>query len=455
MTETLQIVSKRLVDGKVVEEIVVSEKAVEEVHSIDKLGYNHKEQVELIAGCQESLLKMQTSGLCEDIDICPKCKSKLKFAGSVKSLFHSVFSDHKISLRRRKCCNQNCGWTSVPSISSLFKTNVHPDLSKLQTEMSACYTYRQAQKILNTMSYYSRKVNNHNHLHDIVETVGNYIDSNPQPINEKDVVFSEELVLQVDGGHLKTKDSSLRSFEALTSVIYNPEHIKYCEPRHPGDAALESPRRAEILSKHCAASALDDNLETITQQTLLAAHKQGLTIETKLTALCDGAANCWLVVDSLEEHCHSVTKILDWFHIAMKFQQISLPASLADKLNKIKWCIWNGLADKGISRFEDIIQQTKNDKGINRLKKLKNYLSRNKAYLVNYAARYRDGKVISSSYAESNVETLINQRCKGKQHMKWTREGVHPLLQIRAAIASNDWKIYADQYVLKATTQSA
>ena len=39
--------------------------------------------------------------------------------------------------------------------------------------------------------------------------------------------------------------------------------------------------------------------------------------------------------------------------------------------------------------------------------------------------------------------------------MKWTREGVHPLLQIRAAIASNDWNIYGDAYVLNATTQAA
>ena len=90
-----------------------------------------------------------------------------------------------------------------------------------------------------------------------------------------------------------------------------------------------------------------------------------------------------------------------------------------------------------------------------RLTKLKNYLTNNEDYLVNYSERYREGKLISSSLAESNVETLINQRCKGQQHMKWTREGAHPLLQIRAAIASNDWNIYGNEYVLKATTQSA
>ena len=53
-----------------------------------------------------------------------------------------------------------------------------------------------------------------------------------------------------------------------------------------------------------------------------------------------------------------------------------------------------------------------------RLIKLKEYLDNNKNYLINYATRHKAGKVISSSLAESNVESLINKRCKGKQHMR-------------------------------------
>ena len=44
-----------------------------------------------------------------------------------------------------------------------------------------------------------------------------------------------------------------------------------------------------------------------------------------------------------------------------------------------------------------------------------------------------------SNLAESTVESLINQRCKGQQHMRWSRLGLDPLLQLRAAIGSNDW----------------
>lgn len=42
---------------------------------------------------------------------------------------------------------------------------------------------------------------------------------------------------------------------------------------------------------------------------------------------------------------------------------------------------------------------------------------------------------------------------KGQQHMKWTRDEAHPLLQIRSLIASNEWEnrwlSYADPLLVK------
>lgn len=38
---------------------------------------------------------------------------------------------------------------------------------------------------------------------------------------------------------------------------------------------------------------------------------------------------------------------------------------------------------------------------------------------------YNSRKIISSSIAQSNIENLINKRRKGKQHMKWSRSGIH------------------------------
>ena len=455
MVDQIRIIVEHFVDGNLTEQTIIVNKEIGKVSSISELGFNHQQQMDLIKACQDALLKIQSQDLQSDIQFCPKCGAKLKLAGHALSHFHAVLSDHKVSVKRKKCCNNKCGWTSVPSISSLFNTNVHPDLSKLQTEMACNHTYREAQNILNAISYYPRKINNHEHIYRTIEIVGNYISAHQ--INEipDDISPVEELICQVDGGHLKAKEEGSRSFEALACVIYAPQNVTYSDKNESTILKDDDILRGKILSKHCAASALDDNQESIKRQTLVAALKQGMTIETHITALCDGANNCWNVVDSLEEQCHSITRIVDWFHIAMRFKNISLSKELAEKLNRLKWCIWHGMADEGLSRFDEIIAQASVDKMKERLTKLQSYLGNNKNYLVNYSERYKTGKVISSSLAESTIESLINKRCKGKQHMKWSREGAHPLLQIRASCASNDWLIFGADYVLNATTQIA
>lgn len=449
MKNQIRITVEHLVNGKIIETNVTLEQTVSKPKNISELGFNHQQQINIIKGCQESFLKAQSKFLEEDIERCPKCGSKLMYVGSVSSHFHSVFTDHKIPVKRKKCCNTKCNWFSIPSISSLFETNVHPDLSKLQTETACNHTYREAQNIMNAHSYYPRKANNHEHIYRIVEVVGNYISQHQVTAIPDNIAPVDNLVCQVDGGHLKSAEEGHRSFEVLTSVVYSPENVIYQEKTSDSDETS----RGKIISKHCAASALDDNLVTIKRQTLLAALKQGMTAETNVIALCDGAANCWNVVQELEGRCCSIIKILDWFHIAKRFQNISLPKYLDEKLDHIKWCIWHGQSEKGLARFDEVISKTRASKMKARLVQLKGYLENNKSYLVNYEERHSAKKVISSSLAESNVETLINRRCKGKQHMKWSREGVHPLLQVRASCASNDWCYFGSQYVLNATTQ--
>ena len=64
--------------------------------------------------------------------------------------------------------------------------------------------------------------------------------------------------------------------------------------------------------------------------------------------------------------------------------------------------------------------------------------------MVNYEKRKNDGLVFTSNLTESTVNSLINERQKGKQKMLWSRDGAHNVLQIRSSIASkswqNDWK---------------
>lgn len=90
-----------------------------------------------------------------------------------------------------------------------------------------------------------------------------------------------------DEGHIKDKSTEHRSFEAMTAVVYRPDAVQ----------KKENKARKWITSKHCAASALDDQQAQMKQLTLLAAQKEGLSKNIKLTALCNGADNRWNIID--------------------------------------------------------------------------------------------------------------------------------------------------------------
>ena len=75
------------------------------------------------------------------------------------------------------------------------------------------------------------------------------------------------------------------------------------------------------------------------------------------------------------------------------------------------------------------------------------YIENNVNFIVNYQKRQEDGLIFTSQMAECTVESLINKRCKGQQHMRWSREGLHALLQVRAAVNSNDWSSICERHI--------
>jgi hypothetical protein len=150
---TLQIVYNNEDNGeaKIIE---IDSKEIKKVDSILDLGLRHEEQIQILKKIQDAILELQTPQLSEEIDQCLKCGGKLQKKGFKASDFYSVFTDHKVKIQKRQCVS--CKWNSVPSVKSLLKTAIHPDLSKLQCETGAEHSYRDTQKILNALSYAKR-----------------------------------------------------------------------------------------------------------------------------------------------------------------------------------------------------------------------------------------------------------------------------------------------------------
>lgn len=105
-----------------------------------------------------------------------------------------------------------------------------------------------------------------------------------------------------------------------------------------------------------------------------------------MTALTDGANNCWSVLLAIKPYCDTLECILDWFHISKKFQQVknALGEAFEASLDSAKWKLWHGEAQDALTKLtilrSNITDETKRAK----LTGLHDYVHRNQAYLVNY-----------------------------------------------------------------------
>lgn len=214
--------------------------------------------------------------------------------------------------------------------------------AKLQCEQGALYSYREAQTNLEKLNCQPRPVNNHNQVKLITARVGEVLsEQNHIPPSAAECAApAKDLIVQVDGGHIPVQDQTLRSFEALSAVVYRPDNLQQIDRHH-----------RQIVDKTCALSATDDQLKTIKTFLTNAALKQGICQDTKVTALADGAKNCWSVLSVLEPECKQLECILDWFHIAKKFQPVrnALGKPLRTSLDSVKWKLWHGKAQAALT----------------------------------------------------------------------------------------------------------
>ena len=261
------------------------------------------------------------------------------------------------------------------------------------------------------------------------------------PSPEECAAPAQGLIIQVDGGHIPTQEKDKRSFEALAAIVYRPEAIQAVDQHH-----------RQIMEKTCVISAMDDQLHTIKTSMINAAKKQGLSQATQVTALADGATNCWSVVAAIQPECATLECILDWFHIAQKFQNVknALGEAFGTSLESAKWKLWHGNADDALTKLALLRDNVSDEVQRSKLTGLYEYLHRNQAYLVNYDARDQANKTYTSQVAESHIDALINARHKRTKKMQWTREGAHHVLQIRAMMASDEWESKGQGAVLAA-----
>lgn len=408
---------------EVIHRELINEKVIESPKAIEDLGHDHKEQIDILQSIEDNFLEFQ-SKTYDLLTECPVCRAELKNYGSYASTYNSVFSDHKITLVRRRCTNKNCKRLLTFTIQGLFGDYRHPDLVEMQVETAASHSFVESQNIMDSKVKKHRPVNGQLNIKRVIERVGSVLHDVHQDVTCLDkfkTTPAKELIVQADGGYIKDKHLSRASFEALVSKIYSPDSIKHVKTK-TGNI------RGEITHKSYATSSYKDNHKTIKQMILVAAKKEGLTSDTNVVALADGAKNCWSVLKSLEKNCRSITYILDWWHIKRKFDVLigQLESQFAEELESIKWKIWHGNSIDAITRLTQLYTLLITTSFADKAHDLLKYIINNKEYLVNYETRKLQGMVFTSSVMESGIESIVNSRFKKKKKAQWNQECRYP-----------------------------
>ena len=203
----------------------------------------------------------------------------------------------------------------------------------------------------------------------------------------------------------------------------------------------------------------DTSKRELRSRTLQALQHEGYLGRGEVTVISDGAEIMKRLPKALPK---PTSHIIDWFHIAMKIQPLQQMAdhivrtsasriggaiSIADDIRSVKWKLWHGQTDRAIGRLEKIMADlaaasSRGDAIAKRLLDLTHplltYVRSNISAIVDYGARYRSGRRIASSLAESAVDSLVARRMVKKQQMQWSLKGAHRMLQVRAAVLNGD-----------------
>jgi len=130
MTMSIRVVAEHYdtKTGEVIESKVLRTDNIKRPTTLKEFGYLHSEQMQLLQSIQDFKLAHETKLINEEV-ICPSCGAHTSRGGTTQSDFHSVFTDHKISIQRRGC---KCGWRSTAKVEDIYGSSLHPDLVEKQ-----------------------------------------------------------------------------------------------------------------------------------------------------------------------------------------------------------------------------------------------------------------------------------------------------------------------------------
>ena len=402
------------------------------IDQLAEIGLGLEEGKSILAGLQRPIVEAQVNGyLCRHGD-CPHCGRRLWRKGSYSVAFRTLYGTVTLTSPRlyRCACRPGKKKTFSP-LAALLTENTSPELFYLESKWASLVSFGVTVDLLkDVLPIDCANVSTvRRHLNKVAARAEAELGRDPAcPRRESDgsrLDIADPVVVGIDGGYVRNWYAKKRRYE----VVVGKSMVRGRSDRYFG-----------LVQTH------DDQPKRRIASVL---REQGLSLTEEMTFLTDGVDNVRnLAVDMSPCAQH----LLDWFHLSMRLHNLSQysdglkhhdpkeATDLADRIDRIKWCLWHGKTDKALRRIRVLADDlTKIETAYARMKRfvrktgeLHTYVTNNQSSIPDYEERRRQGKRIATSFVESTVNTLVSKHFAKNQQMQWSKKGAHHMLQIRS-----------------------
>lgn len=333
MKWTLKLVAESDSGETTVHEVAIL-KRMEAFIKPASLGMSIEESKQITANIQACMVSDQVDRHNRSLAACRFCGKRVRTKGNYQSIFKSVFG--RVPMRVRRVWGCKCRGAAGQTFSSLATGGnpTSPELRYLTSKLAALMPFGEVADFLGELLPASAKTNA-NRVRNRIMRVGHRLERSMQkPEKFETAIAVLKVIVGLDGGYVRARRGPERNFEVVVGkVLAEGDATRFALVRQGSGPAGPRVQKAMI--------------------------EAGYRSGTEVTVLSDGDTRLRAIQ---REVAPNSTHVLDWFHLAMRFQhviqvarglsQYQIPSAaklwLTGRVDRAKWCMWNGKSAKGL-----------------------------------------------------------------------------------------------------------
>ena len=412
----------------------------------DEVGLTLDDAKAFLAELQRRVVQTQVDETVFAARVCSDCLNVRSVRNRRTRTLQTLFGTVRVAAPRIKLCScvdkAPFHDVSFSPLSGLLPDRCTPELRRLQAELGARHSFREAARLLTALLPCSPP--NHagvrNRLHRVASELhaeeARAVERTSRPPPNAETMSDPGVTVAIDGAHIRAAPG------------YQTRHLDVIVGKVETDGCL--PRRFAL-----APSGTKRPLLPV--RAALAA--QGWRPDVPVTVISDGEAALPELVRRATGS--DVTHILDWWHISMRVRHAEQALQgvhalepvchagldvVSNRLSRVRHLLWNGYHNKArgeLFGLQHLAGEAVHLNGeglrasvvrfLSRCGDLRGYLASNEAALIDYGSRHRAGPPVSTSRAEGCVDEIANARMAKRRRMRWSPRGAHRVAAVRAA----------------------